>query len=119
MTESAFGDYPCSADAIRAMNPLCTGAWRLCQAPVAAVSRSPKASRCSSSSGFPATASTGAVSGVFVLGYGLLRIATEFFREPDVQLGFIAMNWLTMGQLLSILMVLFGIVLLALSRKRA
>ncbi len=62
---------------------------------------------------------TGAVSGVFVLSYGLLRIATEFFREPDAQLGFIALNWLTMGQLLSILMVLFGIVLLALSRKRA
>ena len=45
------------------------------------------------------------MSGVFVLSYGLLRIATEFFREPDVQLGFIALDWLTMGQLLSILMI--------------
>ena len=62
---------------------------------------------------------TGAVSGVFVLSYGLLRIATEFFREPDAQLGFIALNWLTMGQLLSMLMVVFGVALLTLSRKRA
>ncbi len=123
MTDSAFGViYPCSADAIRAMNPLCTGAWEdfarhpspLYQAFAEGVvlflivwlfSSKPR--------------STGAVSGVFVLSYGLLRIATEFFREPDVQLGFIALNWLTMGQLLSILMVLFGVALLVMSRKRA
>ncbi len=123
MTESVFGViYPCSADAIRSINPLCTGAWEdfarhpspLYQAFAEGVvlfvivwlfSSKPRP--------------TGAVSGVFALSYGLLRIATEFFREPDAQLGFIALDWLTMGQLLSILMVLFGIVLIALSRKRA
>jgi phosphatidylglycerol:prolipoprotein diacylglycerol transferase len=123
MTDSALGIiYPCSADAIRAINPLCTGAWEdfarhpspLYQAFAEGVvlfvivwlfSSKPRP--------------TGAVSGVFALSYGVLRICTEFFREPDAQLGFIALNWLTMGQLLSILMVLFGVVLLVLSRKRA
>jgi len=50
-----------------------------------------------------------AVSGVFLMGYGCLRIVSEFFREPDAHLGFIALNFLTMGQLLSLPMVLFGI----------
>ena len=54
----------------------------------------------------------GAVSGLFLIGYGALRIATEFFREPDAHIGFISMNWLTMGQLLSIVMVAFGIFLM-------
>jgi phosphatidylglycerol:prolipoprotein diacylglycerol transferase len=123
MTDSAFGViYPCSADAIRAINPLCTGAWE-------DFARHPSPLYQAFAEGVVLFAivwlfsskprPTGAVSGVFVLSYGLLRIATEFFREPDAQLGFIALNWLTMGQLLSILMVLFGIVLLALSRKRA
>lgn len=51
-----------------------------------------------------------AVSGVFLIGYGSFRIIAEFFRAPDM--GFIAFNWLTMGQLLSIPMVIFGIFLL-------
>ncbi len=54
----------------------------------------------------------GAVSGLFLIGYGALRISTEFFREPDAHIGFISMNWLTMGQLLSIVMVAFGIFLM-------
>ena len=35
--------------------------------------------------------------------YSLMRFIAEFFREPDVQLGFIAFDWLTQGQLLSLL----------------
>lgn len=50
----------------------------------------------------------GAVSGMFLIGYAFCRIFIEFFREPDLQLGFIAFNWLTMGQLLSIPMLLVG-----------
>jgi phosphatidylglycerol:prolipoprotein diacylglycerol transferase len=50
----------------------------------------------------------GVVSGVFAMGYGLARIVSEFFREPDAQMGFYA-GGLTMGMILSIPMVLFGI----------
>ncbi len=51
---------------------------------------------------------TMAVSGLFLLGYGCFRFMIEFFRQPDVQLGFVAFDWLTMGQLLSIPMILVG-----------
>ena len=52
---------------------------------------------------------TGAVSGLFVAGYGLFRFCAEFFREPDAHLGFVALDWLSMGQLLSLPMILFGV----------
>jgi phosphatidylglycerol:prolipoprotein diacylglycerol transferase len=51
----------------------------------------------------------GLIAGAFVAGYGLSRIAVEFFREPDAQLGFLAGGWLTMGMLLSLPMVLAGL----------
>ncbi len=54
----------------------------------------------------------GAVCGLFALGYGLQRFFAEFFRAPDPWLGFIAFDWLTMGQLLSIPMVLAGAALM-------
>ncbi len=50
-----------------------------------------------------------AVSALFLLCYGSIRFTLEFFREPDASLGFMAMGWLTMGQLLSIPMILAGI----------
>lgn len=53
----------------------------------------------------------GTVSGVFLVGYGLARLCTELFRQPDVQLGFLAAG-VTMGQVLSIPMVLGGLGLL-------
>ena len=52
---------------------------------------------------------TGAISGVFLLSYGVFRFFTEFFREPDAHLGAVALDWVTMGQLLSLPMVLFGV----------
>lgn len=55
---------------------------------------------------------TMAVSGMFLLCYGTFRFTAEFFRMPDPQLGFIAFGWLTMGQILSTPMILFGIGLL-------
>jgi len=58
-----------------------------------------------------------AVSGLFALLYGLFRFSVEFVREPDAQLGFIAFDWLTMGQLLSIPLIVIGTVLLWLSRR--
>lgn len=59
------------------------------------------------------------ISGAFLIGYGLSRIIVEFFREPDVQLGFLFGGWLTMGMLLSVPMVLLGIYLIWLSRRKA
>jgi len=57
-----------------------------------------------------------AVSGLFALCYGVFRFAIEFLREPDRGIGFIAWGWLTMGQLLSLPLVLVGLALLAASR---
>lgn len=51
----------------------------------------------------------GAVSGMFLLGYGCLRFTTEFFREPDAHIGFVALDWLSMGQLLCVPMILVGL----------
>lgn len=58
-----------------------------------------------------------AVSGVFLVGYGLFRVAVEFVRMPDVQLGYLAHGWVTMGQLLSAPMIVLGIVLLILAYR--
>lgn len=58
-----------------------------------------------------------AVSGLFALLYGLTRFAVEFVREPDVQLGYLAFGWVTMGQVLSLPLVLLGAWLLWLSRR--
>jgi len=55
---------------------------------------------------------TGAVSGVFLIGYGLFRFIAEFFREPDAFLGLLLLD-LSMGQLLSLPMVAAGLWLLS------
>jgi phosphatidylglycerol:prolipoprotein diacylglycerol transferase len=54
----------------------------------------------------------GAVSGAFLIGYGALRFAAEFFREPDDFLGLLALN-MSMGQWLSLPMILVGVGMLA------
>lgn len=59
-----------------------------------------------------------AVSGLFLIGYGGLRFISEFARQPDEHLGFIAFDWLTMGQLLSLPMVIIGVVLLSLAYRK-
>ena len=56
-----------------------------------------------------------AISGLFLLGYGLFRFAVEFVREPDAHLGYLGFGWLTMGQVLSFPMILVGVVLLILA----
>ncbi|MBU1363022.1 MAG: prolipoprotein diacylglyceryl transferase [Gammaproteobacteria bacterium] len=59
----------------------------------------------------------GAVSGVFLIGYGAFRFITEFFREPDA--GIFGQSYtISMGQWLSLPMVLAGIVLLVLAKRR-
>jgi len=53
----------------------------------------------------------GAVSGLFLLGYGIFRFSVEFTRQPDSFLGLLALG-LSMGQWLSLPMILLGTVLL-------
>lgn len=59
----------------------------------------------------------GFISGAFIAGYGTARTFVEFFREPDIQIGFLA-GGLTMGMLLSIPMIVAGIVLMVWSTRR-
>ena len=59
---------------------------------------------------------TGQVSAMFLLGYGTLRFCTEFFREPDAFIGFLALGF-TMGQWLCLAMIAGGAALFAWSRR--
>jgi phosphatidylglycerol:prolipoprotein diacylglycerol transferase len=59
-----------------------------------------------------------AVSGWFALLYGIFRFILEFFRQPDIDIGFISWGWLTMGQLLSLPMIIVGLVLLYKAQSR-
>jgi len=61
---------------------------------------------------------TASVSGLFLICYGLFRILVEFVREPDPQLGYLAFGWLTMGQVLSVPMILFGVGLMVWAYKK-
>ena len=60
----------------------------------------------------------GAASAVFLIGYGLARFTVEFAREPDDFLGLLALG-LSMGQWLSLPMIIGGIALLIWSYRRA
>ena len=59
----------------------------------------------------------GAVSGVFLIGYAVLRSIAEYYRQPDLHMGFVALG-LTMGQLLSIPMLIAGIWLIVWSYRK-
>jgi len=51
----------------------------------------------------------GTASAVFLLSYGLSRFLVEFFREPDVNRGFIAFDWMTMGHILTLPIIAYGL----------
>ncbi|GHD52289.1 Prolipoprotein diacylglyceryl transferase [Marinobacter persicus] len=59
-----------------------------------------------------------AVSGLFLVCYGLFRFLVEFVRQPDPQLGYLAFDWLTMGQVLSLPMIFAGAVLMFIAYRR-
>jgi phosphatidylglycerol:prolipoprotein diacylglycerol transferase len=61
---------------------------------------------------------TMAVSGMFLLCYGVFRFLIEFMRLPDAHIGYLAFDWVTMGQVLSAPMILIGILLLYLAYRR-
>lgn len=58
------------------------------------------------------------VSGLFLLGYGSFRFLVEFVRTPDAHIGYLAGNWLTMGHVLSMPMIVFGLLLMVLAWRR-
>jgi phosphatidylglycerol:prolipoprotein diacylglycerol transferase len=59
----------------------------------------------------------GLLSGIFLVGYALARITAEFFRQPDLQIGYLA-GGISMGQLLSLPMLAFGVFLVLRARRR-
>ena len=86
-----------------------------CATPPSSTRPSSKGSSCSPSSGwsgrsFPSPARSFAF---YIMGYGVVRFFIEFFREPDVQLGFV-LGPFSMGQLLCLLMILAGAAIYAL-----
>lgn len=60
----------------------------------------------------------GLLSGAFLLGYGIFRSIAELFREPDMHIGFLAFGT-TMGQWLSLPMILFGAFLIFRAKQRS
>ena len=60
----------------------------------------------------------GTFLGVFLLMYGTFRFLVEFVREPDAQLGYLWGGWLTMGQVLSVPLIIGGILVLIYAAKR-
>ena len=110
VSESGFGlHYPCYA--VMDLNPSCQGAFE-------AVARHPSSLYQAFAEGLvlfailwwysSAPRITGQVSAVFLMAYGIVRVCTEFFREPDAGIGFLFGLGITMGQSLSIAMILAG-----------
>lgn len=62
--------------------------------------------------------SQGVLSAIFLTVYAVGRFFLEFFREPDPQLGFILWNWLTMGQVLTVLMLAMALLVWCISYKK-
>ena len=60
----------------------------------------------------------GTFLGVFLVVYGICRFALEFVRQPDAQLGYLWGGWLTMGQCLSVPLIIAGICLLAFAARK-
>ena len=59
----------------------------------------------------------GQLIGIFLMGYGLARSIVEFFRQPDAHLGYI-LGPVTMGQMLSVPMILLGLAIVVYARRR-
>ena len=58
-----------------------------------------------------------AVSGLFLMLYGIFRFFVEFYRVPDAHLDYLALGWVTMGQVLSIPMILVGGLMLVMAYR--
>jgi len=60
----------------------------------------------------------GAITGLALFLYGCFRFFVEFYRMPDAQLGYLALDWVTMGQILSLPMIILGAILFFYSNKK-
>ena len=58
------------------------------------------------------------ISGLFLVSYGVFRFLVEFVREPDRHIGYLALDWLTLGQVLTVPMMLLGVVLIFLALRQ-
>ena len=61
----------------------------------------------------------GIVSSSFLIFYGSIRFIIEFYRQPDTHIGYVAFDFISMGQLLCVPMIVIGFVILLYSRKNA
>ena len=61
---------------------------------------------------------TGSVSGLFLIGYGAFRIIVEFFRQPDAQFTGAWVQYISMGQILSVPMIIAGIAMMVWAYRR-
>ncbi|KQC09704.1 MAG: prolipoprotein diacylglyceryl transferase [Smithella sp. SDB] len=59
---------------------------------------------------------SGYLIGIYIFGYGFVRFFIEFFREPDYQLGLV-LSFMSMGQILCLLMMIAGIIIIIWRRK--
>jgi len=59
-----------------------------------------------------------APSGLFLICYGVFRFVVEFVRVPDANRGYLFLDWVTMGQILSTPMILAGMAMLAVAYRR-
>lgn len=58
------------------------------------------------------------VSGLFFVMYGVFRFSVEFVREPDAHIGFVAFGWMSMGQVLTLPLIVAGAILLFLAWRK-
>ena len=58
-----------------------------------------------------------AVSGMFLLLYGIFRFFVEFYRVPDAHLSYLALGWVTMGQILCVPMIAAGAIMLVMAYR--
>ena len=60
----------------------------------------------------------GTFIGVFLAYYGVARFLIEFVRQPDAQIGYLYGGWLTMGQVLSVPLIVIGVAVVIIALKR-
>ncbi|PID83956.1 prolipoprotein diacylglyceryl transferase [Candidatus Gracilibacteria bacterium] len=67
----------------------------------------------------PQKVGTGFLSSIFLIGYGLARLIAEQFRLPDIHIGYLFdTNWITLGMIYTIPMIIAGILLLIFSLQK-
>jgi phosphatidylglycerol:prolipoprotein diacylglycerol transferase len=120
VTDSAFGIiFHC--DAVRGLSALCLGSWE-------SVARHPSSLYQAFTEGLLLFCllwfvsikprPMGHISGLFLVGYGSFRFITEFFRSPDSHIGFVLLDAFSVGQLLSLPMIIAGVFLILWARRR-